>query len=70
MVGRIALLVLPAAAVAGLVLLLNGLHAGAGVAAASLGLAAVVIGGVLGYLDFACAVRLRQREIAAVRQLV
>ena len=49
MLIRIALVALPAAAVVGLVLLLNGLGAGAGIAAAALGLVAVLGGAALGY---------------------
>lgn len=46
---RIALVAVPTAAVIGLVLLLNGLGAGAGIAVATLGLVAVVSGAALGY---------------------
>ncbi|HEY8808513.1 MAG TPA: hypothetical protein VIM28_00705 [Solirubrobacterales bacterium] len=46
---RIAFLALPTALVVGLVLLLNGLDAGAGIAAAALGLVAVASGAALGY---------------------
>lgn len=46
---RIMLVVVPLAAVAALVLLLNSLDAGAGIAVAALGLAAVVGGAALGY---------------------
>jgi hypothetical protein len=46
---RIALVAVPTAAVVGLVLLLNGLDAGAGIAAAALGLVAVISGAALGY---------------------
>lgn len=46
---RIALVGLPLAAVVVLVLLLNGLDAGAGVAVATLGLVAVASGAALGY---------------------
>lgn len=49
MATRIALFAVPAAAVAGLVLLLNGLDAGAGIAVAAFGLVAVVGGATLGY---------------------
>jgi hypothetical protein len=48
MVGRVAFVFVPAAAIAGLVLLLNKLHADAGIAVASLGMAAVILGTVLG----------------------
>jgi hypothetical protein len=46
---RIALFAIPTAAVVGLVLLLNGLGAGAGAAVAALGLVAVLSGAALGY---------------------
>lgn len=46
---RIALFAIPAVAVAGLVLLLNGLDASAGIAAAAFGLVAVATGTALGY---------------------
>lgn len=46
---RIALFVVPAIAVAGLVLLLNGLDASAGIAVAAFGLVAVATGTALGY---------------------
>ena len=46
---RIMLVVLPLAAVAALVLLLNSLNAGAGIAVAALGLVAVAGGAALGY---------------------
>jgi len=46
---RIALFAVPAIAVAGLVLLLNGLDASAGIAVAAFGLVAVATGAVLGY---------------------
>jgi hypothetical protein len=46
---RIALLAIPTAAVAGLVLLLNGLDTGAGIAVAAFGLIAVMSGTALGY---------------------
>jgi hypothetical protein len=46
---RIALFTIPFAVVAGLVLLLNELHANPGVAVASFGLVAVVTGATLGY---------------------
>lgn len=46
---RIALFAVPTAAVIGLVLLLNGLDAAAGVAVAALGLVAVLSGAALGY---------------------
>lgn len=46
---RISLAALPAAAVVALVLLLNGLDAGAGIAVAALGLVAVASGAALGY---------------------
>lgn len=46
---RIALVATPIAAVIGFVLLLNGLDAGTGIAAASLGLVAVVSGTAIGY---------------------
>lgn len=46
---RLVLFALPAAAVVGLVLLLNGLNAGAGIAAAALGVVAVASGAALGY---------------------
>lgn len=46
---RVGLIAIPTAAVVGLVLLLNGLDAGAGIAAAALGVVAVVSGAVLGY---------------------
>ncbi len=46
---RITLVVVPLAAVAALVLLLNSLDAGAGIAVAALGLVAVVGGAALGY---------------------
>lgn len=46
---RIALAALPAATVVALVLLLNGLDAGAGVAVAALGMVAVASGAALGY---------------------
>lgn len=46
---RIALVALPVGAVVGLVLLLNELNAGAGVAIAALGLLAVAGGATLGY---------------------
>jgi hypothetical protein len=48
MAARIAIVVVPIVATAGLVLLLNGLDAGAGVAAAALGLVAVAGGATLG----------------------
>jgi hypothetical protein len=44
---RIGIFALPTAAVVGLVLLLNGLNAGAGIAAAALGVVAVVSGAEL-----------------------
>jgi hypothetical protein len=46
---RIALFALPTALVVGVVLLLNDLDAGAGIAAAALGLVAVAGGAALGY---------------------
>lgn len=46
---RIALFALPTAVVAGLVLLLNGLDAGAGIAVAALGVVAVLSGAAIGY---------------------
>lgn len=46
---RIALFALPTALVVGVVLLLNDLDAGAGIAAATLGLVAVAGGATLGY---------------------
>lgn len=46
---RAAIFVIPTAAVSGVVLLLNGLDAGAGVAAAALGMVAVAGGAALGY---------------------
>jgi hypothetical protein len=46
---RIALFAVPTAAVAGLVLLLNGLDASAGIAVAAFGLVAVLSGAALGY---------------------
>ena len=46
---RIALFAVPVIAVAGLVLLLNGLDASAGIAVAAFGLVAVATGTVLGY---------------------
>ncbi len=46
---RIALFAIPTAAVAGLVLLLNGLDADAGIAVAALGAVAVLSGAALGY---------------------
>jgi hypothetical protein len=46
---RIMLVVVPLATVAGLVLVLNGLDAGAGIAVAALGLVAVAGGAALGY---------------------
>jgi hypothetical protein len=46
---RIALFAVPTAAVAGLVLLLNGLDAGTGIAVAAFGLVAVATGAALGY---------------------
>lgn len=46
---RITLVVVPLAAVAALVLLLNSLGAGAGIAVAALGLVAVAGGAALGY---------------------
>jgi hypothetical protein len=46
---RIALFAVPTVTAAGLVLLVNGLDAGAGIAVAALGLVAVVSGAVLGY---------------------
>lgn len=46
---RIALFAVPAGAVAGLVLSLNGLDASAGIAAASFGVVAVATGSALGY---------------------
>lgn len=46
---RIGLFAVPAITMGGIVLLLNGLGAGVGVAAASLGLIAVAGGSVLGY---------------------
>lgn len=49
MAMRIALFVVPAVAVAGLVLLLNGVDASAGIAVAAFGLAAVLSGAALGY---------------------
>lgn len=49
MAMRLAFLVVPAVAVVGLVLLLNGLNAGAGIAVAAYGVVAVSIGAVLGY---------------------
>jgi hypothetical protein len=45
---RIALFAVPAIAVAGLVVLLNGLGAGAGIAVAAFGLVAVLSGAALG----------------------
>lgn len=49
MATRIALFAVPTVTVAGLVSLLNGLDAGAGIAVAALGLVAVVSGATLGY---------------------
>jgi len=49
MAKRIALLAVPIAAVAGMVLLLNGFGAGAGIAAVALGVVAVLFGAALGY---------------------
>ena len=46
---RIALFAVPAIAVAGLVLLLNGLDASAGIAVAAFGVVAVATGTALGY---------------------
>jgi hypothetical protein len=46
---RVALFALPTALVVGIVLLLNGVDAGAGIAAAVLGLVAVAGGAALGY---------------------
>ncbi len=46
---RIGIFGIPTAAVVGLVLLLNGLNAGAGIAAAALGFVAVASGTALGY---------------------
>lgn len=46
---RIALFAIPAVAVAGLVLLLNGLDASAGIAVAAFGLVAVATGTALGF---------------------
>jgi len=46
---RIALFVVPAVAVAGLVTFLNRVDAGAGIAVAALGVLAVVSGAMLGY---------------------
>jgi hypothetical protein len=46
---RIALFTIPFAVVAGLVLLLNGVDASAGIAVAAFGLVAVAIGATLGY---------------------
>jgi hypothetical protein len=46
---RIALFAVPAVVVAGLVLLLNGLDASAGVAVAAFGLVAVATGTAVGY---------------------
>jgi len=46
---RIALIAVPAVAVAGLVLLLNGLDTSAGIAVAAFGLIAVATGTALGY---------------------
>jgi hypothetical protein len=46
---RIALFAVPIAAVAGLVLVLNGLDANAGIAVVSLGLVAVASGAALGF---------------------
>jgi len=46
---RFALLAVPAAAVTGLVLFLNGVDANAGIAAAAFGVLAVVSGAMLGY---------------------
>lgn len=47
---RVALFPIPAVAVAGLVLLLNGLDASTGLAVAAFGMFAVATGSVLGYL--------------------
>ena len=49
MATRIALFAVPGFAVAGLVLLLNGLDASAGIAVAAFGLVAVATGTALGY---------------------
>ena len=46
---RVALFAMPTAAVIGLVLLLNGLDAGVGIAVAALGSVAVLSGAALGY---------------------
>jgi hypothetical protein len=46
---RVALFAVPTVAVAGLVLLLNGLDASAGIAVAAFGLVAVTSGAALGY---------------------
>lgn len=46
---RIALFAVPAAAVAGIVLLLNGLDANTGIAVAAFGLVAVLSGAAIGY---------------------
>jgi hypothetical protein len=46
---RVALFAIPAVVVAGLVLLLNGLDASAGIAVAAFGLVAVATGAALGY---------------------
>jgi hypothetical protein len=46
---RIAIFAIPTVAVVGLVLLLNGLDAGAGIASAALGVVAVASGAALGY---------------------
>lgn len=46
---RIALFAIPTAAVVGVVLLLNGLDAGAGIAVAALGIVAVASGAAFGY---------------------
>jgi len=49
MAMRVALCAVPAIAVAGLVLLLNGLDVSAGIAVAAFGLVAVATGSALGY---------------------
>lgn len=46
---RLGLIAIPTAAVVGLVFLLNGLDAGAGIAVAALGVVAIVSGAALGY---------------------
>jgi hypothetical protein len=62
MAHRVMLVGIPAMAAAGLTILLNHIHAGAGAAAASLGLVAVLGGAAIGYFAVGLPERPRVRR--------